>query len=1649
MKHHFNRAKKQGFKYNLGILTFGFIFFAHLSCLAATFTVTRNDDRNATCSSGVDCSLREAINAANESASNDTISFSQLLTSITLTNEILIANNGSLVINGLGADILTVDGGAGTNRIFTSNAPTITIKGLSLTGGNGNSDGSGFGGAIFVNVGNITLDGVYFFGNTAPGGGQGGAISTQSGTNTIIRNSTFYNNTTQSCGAISIRGSLEMSNSTISGNTATLSGGGLCVINSPNTVKLRNVSIVNNISQSRGGGIYILGVSSGSSINVGNSIVAGNSAPMNPEIYVQSTGPNVSVNSAGYNLIGDSNGDAADTGISITYQTTDKLDIPPKLGPLSNNGGTTPTHFLQLDSPAIDTGGNNIAIDPSTGLLLVSDQTGSSRIMDGNHDGIVTVDIGAFELPTCFHSINPISQDFSSSGGAGSIQITVQNGCEWTAQSNVPWIVVTQGNSGSGSGTAMFSVQPSSETRTGTISLGGRVFTVNQISLTVTNSDDSGNGSLRQAIMYANNSPTDDVIEFDPSLTGAITLTSGELQIKNAGTLQINASNLLVIKRSEVEGTPEFRILNIDAGSVVSINNLQISGGLLTIGNTVGGGIYNNGTLNLNDVKVSNNSIRNGNGGGTVSGGGVYNTGTLSMTNCIIENNGISSIGSFIGGVSAGGGISNTGNLSITNTVVRNNSSFSNNGLTNPGTAYGGGLYGSGIIINSVFSGNFINARTCYGGAIYGGGTIFDSTIVGNSASSNSNNGDCRGGGIYGGGEITRSTISGNSVSGGAFASDGGGIYGYGNITNSTITNNRANVFTLNGSVARGGGIYGGGVLKNVTIAGNSITNFMGGTSSGGAGIYGSGTFINTIVANNIGTLSPNVSGTVSSEGNNIIGNANGSSGWTANDLLNVNPQLGTLGNYGGLTQTIPLLSNSPAINAGNNVNAPATDQRGFVRIANGIIDIGAFEYRSIQIGCSYSLGSTNQSFPASGGNGSLNINTSSSCFWEAQSNDSWITVTNSNGTGNGTIQLTVQPNSGAARSGTIWVSGQIFTINQASGCSYSITPTNINVTSGGENGTMNVITGAGCSWTAVSNDSWITVTNGSIGSGNGSVGFTVAANSGVARTGTLTIAGQTFTVNQANGCNFTINPTSQDFASQGGNSGFALTSSDTSCSWNALASDNWITITSNTSGSGSSIINFTVGANNGASRSASITVGGQTFTINQGGNCSYSISPTSVNVPSNGEFGVVNVTTGTDCNWTATTNDNWITITNGSSGSGNGSVSFTVQANTGIARTGTLTIAGQTLTINQADGCTISLSLTSANFQANGGNGIFGINTQSGCMWSAATSDSWININQSSGTGIGKVAFTVASNSGLARIGTIRVNGQTFTVTQEARPVSKAAFDLDGDGKSDVGIFRPSVGEWWYLRSSDGGNRAFQFGQSTDKIVAADYTGDGKTDIAFFRPSSGEWFILRSEDSSFYAFLFGNSEDIPTPADFDGDGKTDPAIYRPSNQTWYIIRSSDNQTTIRQFGAPGDLPVAADYDGDSMADLAIYRPSSGQWWVNRTQAGLIVATFGTSSDKTVQADYTGDGKADIAFFRPSSGEWFVLRSENFSFYSAPFGTVGDFPTPGDYDGDGKSDLAIFRPSINTWYLQQSTSGFTAITFGTTNDIPIHSAFVR
>ena len=311
------------------------------------------------------------------------------------------------------------------------------------------------------------------------------------------------------------------------------------------------------------------------------------------------------------------------------------------------------------------------------------------------------------------------------------------------------------------------------------------------------------------------------------------------------------------------------------------------------------------------------------------------------------------------------------------------------------------------------------------------------------------------------------------------------------------------------------------------------------------------------------------------------------------------------------------------------------------------------------------------------------------------------------------------------------------------------------------------------------------------------------------------------------------------------------------------------------------------------------------------------------------------------------------------------------------------------------------------------------------------------------------------------------------FLATSEVSATNQnPVADFDGDGKTDISVFRPSDG-YWYISKSSGGFSFAKWGQSGDTPVPGDYDGDGKTDLAVKRldacfcvfQTANTWYILRSSDNTVLTRQFGRNElslATPMPADYDGDGKTDFAFYdssdaAPSPGYFRIEQSSTNSVVIRQWGLNVDKTVPADYDGDGKADLAVYRDDSyfgssqvGIWYILQSSNNAIrIEYFGLATDEVVPGDYDGDGKADLAVFRPSNGYWYRISSLDKSINSIQFGISEDKPTPGDYDGDGKTDVAVFRPSNGVWYLQQSSKGFRAEKFGLSTDIPVPNIFVR
>ncbi|HEY0545329.1 MAG TPA: VCBS repeat-containing protein [Pyrinomonadaceae bacterium] len=289
-------------------------------------------------------------------------------------------------------------------------------------------------------------------------------------------------------------------------------------------------------------------------------------------------------------------------------------------------------------------------------------------------------------------------------------------------------------------------------------------------------------------------------------------------------------------------------------------------------------------------------------------------------------------------------------------------------------------------------------------------------------------------------------------------------------------------------------------------------------------------------------------------------------------------------------------------------------------------------------------------------------------------------------------------------------------------------------------------------------------------------------------------------------------------------------------------------------------------------------------------------------------------------------------------------------------------------------------------------------------------------------------------------------LKGSDFEVVQAPSHLLMPQSDFDGDGKTDLSVFRPASSNWFTQSSSNGAIVSRQFGISTDKLAPGDYDGDGLTDTAVFR--DGAWFILQSSDGAFRAEMFGTSGDAPVASDFDGDGKTDLAVFRQG--IWYIRRSSDNALRVNSFGLGTDAPAPADYDGDGQTDIAVFRAASGTWYIRQSSNSTLRAqAFGASGDAPVAGDYDGDSKADLAVFRPSNGYWYLLNSQSGTLRAQAFGLNTDKPVPGDYDGDFKFDLAVFRPSSGSWYVLSSYNNtLSAQAFGASGDVPVPSAYV-
>lgn len=347
-------------------------------------------------------------------------------------------------------------------------------------------------------------------------------------------------------------------------------------------------------------------------------------------------------------------------------------------------------------------------------------------------------------------------------------------------------------------------------------------------------------------------------------------------------------------------------------------------------------------------------------------------------------------------------------------------------------------------------------------------------------------------------------------------------------------------------------------------------------------------------------------------------------------------------------------------------------------------------------------------------------------------------------------------------------------------------------------------------------------------------------------------------------------------------------------------------------------------------------------------------------------------------------------------------------------------------------------------------------LNTTFGGMTAAAANGTWV------------LRFT---DRGVGDTGA--VNAANLTINTSV-PAGQHYIDFDGDGKTDYAIVRNTGGgptgqvTWMTQMSGSAAQTFVPWGIATDFFVPADYDGDGKTDVAIWRPGppfSASWFIFQSQTQTVRGELFGQTGDDPTAlGDYDGDGKADMIVYRAGVSSgdpsfWYWRATPNGPIFNRQWGQNGDFIAPGDYDGDHKADFAVQRNNGGgqaAFFINynAAAAGTLsrIKIFGTPTDVVVPGDYDGDGKTDLATIRGSGGGilWNYEPSTALNtIVTRNWGlSATDFPTQGDYDGDGKTDLAVWRPDANpvlcTFYaLKSSDAGLIAYPWGANGDYPI------
>ena len=386
---------------------------------------------------------------------------------------------------------------------------------------------------------------------------------------------------------------------------------------------------------------------------------------------------------------------------------------------------------------------------------------------------------------------------------------------------------------------------------------------------------------------------------------------------------------------------------------------------------------------------------------------------------------------------------------------------------------------------------------------------------------------------------------------------------------------------------------------------------------------------------------------------------------------------------------------------------------------------------------CQFIISSTTATAGAASGSGSITLTTASNCAWTVASSAPWLTVTSTtSGSGTRTINYSYTSNAGnPARAAMLTIADKTFTLEQQSGCAYSLSPTSAALGAAGGSTSFTLTTTAPCAWSAASTAGWLTFSPTS-GLGSATINVTVAANEGPSRDGSIEVnGGPDFDVHQANGCVYSVQPMSVSAPSSGMEGELTVTTHP-DCFWNASTSAAWIGITAGGSGRGSGTVSYILYPNEtGAARTGTISAAGMSVTVRQSAdNCLFEFAPLWASYTSAAATGTINVTG--NCPWTAIVESgtNFVTIT----GTTATSVTYSVAANmTAVARSASIRIGGRSIHITQNGSAQGMIALAAAATSTN----------SVSLAWSTVSGATAYEVYRSSnGSALGLIATTSSS---------------------------------------------------------------------------------------------------------------------------------------------------------------------------------------------------------------------------------------------------------------------------------------------------------------